>query len=192
MTTTRILTPADVAALLALGQPDASSFVGVRFFTNDFDTTTQGIDLVATYPAEFFGGDTEFTLTVNWTDTTVDKFNPAIIGDTRVRQLEDNLPEFRFAFIGTHQKNNRRGLFRLNYFDNYYEAHLDDGTLPIEAGAEFTLDLELGYTFNDSLSILLGGQNVLDEEPDLNPWRAIVGAKFPVTSPMGFNGASTS
>jgi len=37
---------------------------------------------------------------------------------------------------------------------------------------------------------VLGAQNLLDEEPDLNPWAVdIVGAKFPVTSPMGFNGA---
>jgi iron complex outermembrane receptor protein len=188
LTTTQVLTQEDIDFLIGIGQPDASSFVGVRFFTNDFDTTTQGIDLVATYPAQLFGGDTEFTLTANWTDTQVDKFNPDIIGDTRVRQLEDNLPEIRFAFIGTHQQNNWRGLFRLNYFDNYYEAHLDDGDLPIEAGAEFTLDLELGYTINDSLTIVVGGQNVLDEEPDLNPWSGIVGAEFPVTSPMGFNG----
>ncbi len=189
LTTTQLLTQADIDFLLSIGQPDASSFVGVRFFTNDFDTTTQGVDLVATYPAQLFGGDTEFTLSANWTDTEVDRFNPDIIGITRVRQLEDNLPEFRFALIGTHQQNNWRGLARLNFYDNYFEAHLDDGSLPIEAGAEFTLDLELGYTFNDSLSITLGGQNVLDEEPDLNPWSGIVGAEFPVTSPMGFNGA---
>ena len=186
LTTTQVLTPADIAALLALGQPDATSFVGVRFFTNDFDTTTQGIDVVATLP---MGDSSELTFTGNWTDTTVDAFNPTIIGVTRVQQLEDNLPEIRFAFTGTHEFGNFNGLWRISFYDNYYEAHLDDGTLPIEAGAETTLDLELGYSFGENLRVTLGGQNVTDEEPDINPWADIVGAQFPVTSPMGFNGA---
>ncbi len=186
LTTTQILTPADIAILLALGQADASSFVGVRFFTNDFDTTTQGIDIVATMP---IGDSSELTFTGNWTDTEVDAFNPDIIGDTRVLQLEDNLPEVRFTFTGTHEFGNFNGLWRLNHYGDYYEAHLDDGTLPIFPGAETTVDLELGYSFGENLRVTLGGQNVTDEEPDINPWADIVGAQFPVTSPMGFNGA---
>jgi len=186
LTTTQVLTQADIDALLAIGQADASSFVGVRFFTNDFDTTTQGVDVVATLP---IGGNSELTFTGNWTDTEVDAFNPTIIGDTRVQQLEDNLPEIRFTFMGAHEFGDFSGLWRINFYDNYFEAHLDDGTLPIFAGAETTLDLELGYTFGDSLRVTLGGQNVTDEEPDINPWADVVGAQFPVTSPMGFNGA---
>jgi iron complex outermembrane receptor protein len=186
LTTTQVLTQADIDALLAIGQADASSFVGVRFFTNDFDTTTQGIDIVATMP---IGDSSELTFTGNWTDTEVDAFNPDIIGDTRVQQLEDNLPEIRFTFTGTHEFGNFNGLWRLNHYGDYYEAHLDDGTLPIFPGAETTVDLELGYSFGENLRVTLGGQNVTDEEPDINPWADIVGAQFPVTSPMGFNGA---
>ncbi|MEO1203350.1 MAG: TonB-dependent receptor, partial [Pseudomonadota bacterium] len=48
LTTTQTLTDEDIEDLISQGILDASSFTGVRFFTNDFDTTTQGIDLVAT------------------------------------------------------------------------------------------------------------------------------------------------
>ena len=48
----------------------------VRFYTNDFDTTTQGIDVIATYPVDMLGGHTNFSFAGNWTDTKVDKFNP--------------------------------------------------------------------------------------------------------------------
>lgn len=188
LTTTQVLTPADIAALLALGETDAQSFTGVRFFTNDFDTTTQGVDLVATTSAELFGGDTDFSFTFNWTDTEVDSFNPTIIGPTRVRQLEDNLPDTRFALVATHLQGDWRGLVRVNYYGDYYEAHLDDGTLPIEAGSEVTVDAEIGYQFTESLSATLGAQNIFDEFPDDNPWAGIAGAQYPVTSPMGFNG----
>ena len=188
LTTTQILDQADIDALLALGIVDALSFTGVRFFTNDFDTTTQGIDLVATTSAQLFGGDTDFSFTYNWTDTEVDKFNPDIIGDTRVRQLEDNLPDTRFALTASHLQGDWRALVRVNYYGDYYEAHLDDGTLPIEPDAEVTVDAEFGYNFTDSLSVTLGAQNLFDEFPDDNPWASIVGAQYPVTSPMGFNG----
>jgi len=186
-TSTLTLTDEDIAALLALGETDASSFSGVKFFTNDFETTTQGVDLVATLP---IGDNTELTFSGNWTDTEVDKFNPDIVSDARVRQLEDGNPDVRFSLIGTHNRNNWRGLVRVNYFGEYFEDHVDAAAFPIDVGAEFTVDAEIGYTFNDSLTFVLGAQNLLDEEPDLNPWAVdIVGAKFPVTSPMGFNGA---
>ncbi len=188
LTTTQILTQEDIDELLAQGILDAQSFTGVRFFTNDFDTTTQGLDLVATTATSWFGGDQDWSLTYNWTDTQVDSFNPDIIGDTRVRQLEDNLPDHRFALIANHTQGSFRALVRLNYFGEYYEAHLDDGTLPIEAGAEYTVDAEAGYNFTDAFSVTIGASNLFDEVPDDNPWAGIVGAVYPVTSPMGFNG----
>ena len=50
------LTPAEVAALVASGVTSAANLQTFRFFTNDFDTETKGIDLVATYDASLFGG----------------------------------------------------------------------------------------------------------------------------------------
>src|SRR5690606_23291414 len=34
----------DIAALLAMGVTDATSYSSILFFTNDFDTRTQGVD----------------------------------------------------------------------------------------------------------------------------------------------------
>jgi iron complex outermembrane receptor protein len=188
LTTTQVLTDQDIQDLLDQGVADASSFTGVRFFTNDFDTTTRGIDLVATWPLELFGGDSELSFVYNHTETTVDSFNPDIIGPTRVRQLEENLPEDRFSLIAKHSQGPFRGLIRVNYYGEFYEAHLDDGDLPIEADAKFTVDAEVAVTFAQNFTVALGAQNLFDEEPDNNPWSGIVGAEFPVTSPMGFNG----
>lgn len=44
----------------------------MSFFTNDFATLTQGIDVVANYSMEMLGGDTVFSFAGNWTDTEVD------------------------------------------------------------------------------------------------------------------------
>lgn len=182
------LTQADIDALVAQGINDASSFASVIWFTNDFDTTTEGFDLVVSYDAEMFGGETAFNFAYNHTETTVDSFNSDIISDTRVRQLEENLPEDRFTLTANHTQDNWNLLTRLNYYGDYYEAHLDIGSLPIDAGAEYTVDAEFGYDVTSSIRLAIGAKNLFDEYPDENPHATIVGAQYPVTSPMGFNG----
>ncbi|MFQ5535291.1 MAG: TonB-dependent receptor plug domain-containing protein [Sphingomonadales bacterium] len=183
------LTAAEAAALEASGITGASDLGTFRFFTNDFDTRTQGIDVVATVPLDFFeGGDTTLGLVGNWTDTEVTDFNPNLLDATRIRQLEDNLPSVRGSATLVHVANRWRGLARVNYFGSYFEAHLDDGTLPIEAGSEFTVDVELGVSVIENMELVVGAENVFNNFPDRNPWATIVGAKYPVTSPMGFNG----
>ena len=94
LTSVQILTQEDIDALLAQGVADASSFTGIRFFTNDFDTTTQGIDIVASYSTDLFGGDnTLFSFAANWNETKVNRFNPEIIDPlVRVGQLEKACP----------------------------------------------------------------------------------------------------
>ena len=191
LTNTLTLTGSDIAALLARGVVDASSFTGVRYFTNDFDTTTQGVDLVATYPLETFAGSTLFTFVGNWNTTKVDSRNPTIIDDTRVRQLEDNLPEFRFSLTSDHTYGPWRLLTRLHFYDGFYAAYLRD--LPIEAGERWLVDAELSYTFMNlplmgMLTLASGAENLFDQYPARNPYARLAGAKYPASSPYGFGG----
>lgn len=192
------LTAADIAALLAQGVTDASSFSEVSFFTNDFTTTTQGIDIVANYSQEMFGGDTIYSLAANWTDTEVDSVRTFMvageevknISDTRIRMIEDNLPEYRYSLTARHTNGDWRALARLNYFSEIFEDHIDAG-LPIEeVSAEYTLDLELGYHIADNLLVTVGAKNALDERPDRNVLydTEVAGSKYPTTSPIGING----
>ncbi|NVJ62344.1 MAG: TonB-dependent receptor [Gammaproteobacteria bacterium] len=182
------LTQDDIDDLLAQGISDASSFSSVRFFTNDFDTTTQGIDLVANYSMDMWSGSVDWGFIYNWTDTKVDSFDPNNIGDTRVRQLEENLPDVRATISMNYRTGDLRTTVRYNHYSGFYEAHLDDGTLPIEVGRTGLVDLEFGYDVDENLNLVFGAQNLLDEYPDENPYADIVGAKYPVTSPYGFNG----
>lgn len=201
-TSTLPLTQADIDALIAQGVTDASSYTGVKFFTNDFDTTTTGIDLVVSYSTEMWGGDTDFNFALNHTETEVDSWNPDIISDTRIRQLEENVPQDRGTFTMNHSRDNWNLLARLNYYGDFFEAHLDDGTLPINGDSEVTVDAEFGYEVSDALRLSIGAKNLFDEYPtDLtqvyfdpanpsagNYAQDVVGAKYPPTSPMGFNG----
>ncbi|WP_196139469.1 TonB-dependent siderophore receptor [Aliikangiella sp. G2MR2-5] len=201
-TSTLALTQADIDALVDLGVTDASSYTGVKFFTNDFDTSTKGFDLVISYSTEMLGGDNDFNFAFNHTETNVDSWNPLIISDTRIKQLEENVPNDRATLTWKHSQDSWNILTRLNYYGEFFEAHLDDGTLPIYADSEFTLDTEFSYDVSDDLTLAVGAKNLLDEYPiDLetvyfdpndpgagNYAADVVGAKYPPTSPMGFNG----
>ena len=191
LTSTLRLTQSDIDALLALGNSDASSFSGVRFFTNDFDTTTQGIDIMASYGTDLFGGDnTLFSFAGNWNKTEVTKFNPEIINEVRVAQLEKNLPEVRFSLTANHFNGPWRLLGRLHYYDDFLEYHADQATLPINGGARWLFDAEVAYAFNDTVTFIAGAQNMFDNYPTENPHAQVVGAKYAESSPYGFNGGS--
>jgi iron complex outermembrane receptor protein len=170
----------------------------VSFFTNDFATLTQGIDVVANYSMEMLGGDTVFSFAGNWTDTEVDDVKTfdvngeqvQNISPTRIRIIEDNLPEYRFSLTGNHTNGDWRVLTRLNYFSDIFEDHIDGG-LPIEeVGAEHTVDFEVGYHINESFIMTLGARNAFDNLPDENVLydTEVAGSKYPTTSPIGLNG----
>ena len=181
------LTDADRLTLIGQGITDASAFSQVRFYTNDFDTTTQGIDVIATYPVDMLGGHTNFSFAGNWTDTTVDKFNPDVISDKRVTQLEKNLPRTRFTLSANHLQGPWTFLARLRYYGKFTEFSTDDATARNEAEARALVDIEGSYTFKDSLTLAAGAENVLDTKPSKLSSN-VSGLIYTETSPYGFNG----
>ena len=156
----------DRQTLIAANVPDASSFTSVRFFTNDFDTTTQGIDVVATYPMEIFGGDTTFTLAGNWNQTKVTKFNPAIINSKRVTQLQENLPSFRSSLTADHLRGPWRFLTRLRYYDDFVEFHANTDAFRIDASERLLVDAEASYTFKPGVTLAAGAENPVQHVSD--------------------------
>ena len=179
-------------ALNAAGILDSADFAGaedlasVAFFTNDFDTKTQGVDLVASLPLPAFFGDSDLGLAVNYTDTKVTRLGG--LGPTRLRQLEENLPQWKGNANLRHYLGNWRFLGRLNFHGGYSEAHANDGGRWIEAGGELTLDLEVGYTLGGNWEVVVGAANLFDNFPERNPYADVVGSKYPTTAPFGMSG----
>ena len=96
---------ADYLALIADGITDARRYGKVAYYANAFDTTTQGFDIVATYPMQLAGGNTLWTFAGNYNKTEVtDINNPDAINAKRVTQLEQTLPRFRFTLTGDHRQ----------------------------------------------------------------------------------------
>lgn len=182
------VTDEDRAALVAGGNPEAASISEVQFFVNDFDTTTSGIDLVASYASDHFGGDTTYSLAGNWNKTEVDDFTPGIITPIRIKKLEESLPRTKGYLSVNHQREVFHANLRVNYYGSFFEDHLDDGSLPIDGDSAVTVDAEAGWKFASGLYFSVGAQNLFDEVPENNPWDFVAGAKYPVHTPYGFNG----
>jgi iron complex outermembrane receptor protein len=181
-----ILSPEEAAQLVAEGITAAASIENFRFFVNDFDTKSEGIDIVATWAPRTLEGLTTFSLLFNNTDTQVTRFDPVTLGGSRVKQLEEALPETRVSLTANHHIGERwRVLGRVGYWDEWYDN--EDG---LTYGGKTLVDLEAAYTFTNDLTLVIGAQNVFDTTPDENPNAADgVGNLYSQYTPFGFNGA---
>ena len=195
------LTTAQKDALKADGVPNVDSIQQVSFFTNDFDTTTEGVDFVASYSTALFNGSTTFSLAYNFNETTVDDFTPEITGAGKVSRLENDLPNHRATFTWSQSWDDLSMFTRVNYYGEYQGVHVDwvgseesPGT-EIVADSEVTVDIEVTYHVMEDLKVSVGAQNIFDEYPSEldfeqqsgaanNSW----GGKYYETSPFGFNG----
>lgn len=179
------LTPEEVAALVASGVTSAANLQTFRFFTNDFDTETKGIDLVATYSAKLLGGDSSLSLAFNNNQTEVTRFNPDTLNAGRIRQLEEGLPETRWSLTGTQSWGPLRVLARVSQYDGWYDN--EDGRA--YDGGNFIFDAEVAYNVKGGLTFVLGAQNLFDEYPEENPGGAAgAGNRYSQYTPFGFNG----
>ncbi|WP_133408560.1 TonB-dependent receptor plug domain-containing protein [Parashewanella tropica] len=180
------LTDEQKVKLKNAGVPNVEGLTNVSFFSNDFDTTTQGIDLVANYSTNLMGGDTTFALAYNWNETKVDKFT-SITGDFKVKRLEEGLPKHRATFTWSQSWEDLSVFTRANYFGEYFAVHANSLGLSKDASSAITLDVEANYNFTDAFALAVGAQNLLDKEAEETTTSAL-GAKYFETSPFGFNG----
>ena len=175
------LNDAQKQSLLAAGVTSAANLQEFRFFTNDFDTTTQGIDAVITAPLL----EGSVIAVYNFTSTTVTDHNPVTLDDLRIKELEENLPRHRANLTVVQPVLEDFGVLgRASYFSGWYDSEDDEAYTN-----KVIFDLEATYTADSGLSITLGGNNILNTFPDENPKSGNIGNKYGQFSPFGFDGA---
>ena len=193
------LSDADKVALKASGVANVDSIQQVSFFTNDFDTTTQGVDLIANYSTDLFDGESTFSLAYNYNETKVDRYT-AVTGDFKVSRLENDLPNHRATLTWAQNWDKVNFLVRGNYYGEYQGVHVDYDATVNKGKAAITVDVELSYFINDTFTVSVGAQNLLDKQATKinftqagaiecggctnNQW----GGQYYETSPFGFNG----
>ena len=184
-TQTFSLSDAEVDQLISEGITSAANLRDFRFFTNDFDTRTQGVDVVATYTPGSLDGNTSLTFLYNFTDTDVTTPSSETLGVTRIRQLEEALPRDRWNVTLNQFAGDWRLLGRISWYGGWFDGEI--GSQAYDGAA--TMDLEAEYSLNETTSFTLGGQNVLNRLPAGVPNPAGVGNRYSEYTPWGFNGA---
>lgn len=202
------VTAADIAAEPAL------SFVGaggvVQYFTNGFDTRTQGVDVVGTYRTNLAGGPLNLTLAYNYNKSKVTDFDPGVINAARLIDIQYFAPNHRANLSANWQL----GDFAINLRESYYGEWRDANDYPIREGnsatgaiidgqhfgARFVTDVELSYNFMEHYTLSVGANNLFDAYPtEIQPTvnnpvytatgGILNGSNYPRPGgPFGFNG----
>jgi len=171
------VTALDIAkqpALLSVGVDGA-----VTYFTNGFDTVTQGIDLVATWRTALVDpGDLNITLAYNYNKSRVTKFDPTVISDAQRIDVSHLAPNHRATLSAAWS----HGPFTVNARENFYGSWVDAVDYPgpittaFKAGdpyqsqqfkSKFTTDLDVGYDVTKYLTLSVGGSNLFNAKPTL-------------------------
>lgn len=184
--------PEDYDALRAAGVENPNLISKVTYFANDFDTTTQGIDLVANYEIDLFGTQTMISLAYNWTDTKVDSFNPETVDEGKVKRLEDGIPDHRATLTFAPTWDEFSMNIRTNFFGEYYATHADD-TSPWgseTADSAITIDVEATYRVTENWKLSVGANNLFDQEAHKlkDGTYGALGAKYYESGPFDYNG----
>ena len=197
----RIILSGDVAPADSSAVADAlagTSAENARFFLNAVDTTTKGLDIVA---SKIFGigvyGDLKTQLAYGYNNTEIDSINlPQLLddlgdvlfdSDEQIRMTRST-PDHSGSIGLTHTKGKWISNVQFSYFGNYSIGYTS-GTETY--GPNWITDVTINYQWNDALALRVGAQNLFSEYPDEraegNQFNGIF--KYPLTnSPVGFNG----
>ena len=190
------ITEAQIQQLVAEGITSAGNLQEFRFFTNEFETSTQGLDVILTAPIR----NGALSVAYNYTGTEVTKHNPDILNEVRIKLIQEGVPRHRGNVTLTQTIGDNLGVLgRVNYYGPWYENAVGAQTY----SEAFLVDLEVSYALIENLGITVGVNNVLDVEPDnitqaegpevpfdIKEFPArIVGRPFGEYSPYGFGGA---
>ena len=195
--------------LQELGVPGAADLSSVSFYTNDFDTTTEGIEIVASWSLDW-GDAGNGTLNAAWTHIETEVENAGKeVSRNRVVDLENFNPENRGVFTYNHFIGDFRLLARASFYDDWVSSgYSGDSTARGGDGTgynvtcavnrdgcydgEWTFDLEAAYSLNDNYTFILGAQNAFDQDAPIenNNLDGTIGSgnRYATSTPWGFEG----
>lgn len=161
------ITPQIARELQESGIAGAASLTRIRYYTNDMDTTNRGIEAVATYAHNWDNGSrTNFTGSWAWTDQEIDDFTPALLSRAAAINLTDRIPANRVNLRATHMMGDLRFTGQANYYDNYrLVPSTADASRDYDVASAVIFSAEVGYSFRDNYSFVLGADNLFDRMP---------------------------
>ncbi len=196
ITSNFVLTPAEIAAVVAGGFETAESVRNYRFFTNAFATTSQGVDVVSTWTPLALRGNTVISAVFNHTDTEVTDNAKGLLDGRRLAEYAYALPRTRWN-VGVTQRLGRASLLgRLSYYGGWYDYDSGRGTVFAPSGGleqgffdgRPIVDLELSVPLGRGTTLAVGGQNAFDTYSQVSVIANAVGEQYSEYMPWGYSG----
>ena len=197
ITSNFILTPTEIAAVVAGGFEAAESVRNYRFFTNAFSTTSQGVDIVSTWTPLALRGNTILSAVFNHTDTKVTDNARGLLDGRRIAEYAYALPRTRWN-AGVTQRLGRASLLgRVSYYAGWYDYDSGRGQVFVPAGGleqgffdgRPIVDLELSVPLGQGTTLAVGAQNVFDTYSQVSVIANAVGEQYSEYMPWGYSGA---
>jgi iron complex outermembrane recepter protein len=155
------VTAADIAAQPSLQLVGAGGLV--RYFTNGLDTSTSGIDIVASHTADIFDAKVTFTAAYNQSRNKVERANANVISRAQTATIENLAPKNRLNL----SSNWVWEKWAINTRVSYYGEWAVELDYPGQVfNDKTTVDLDLSYNISDNYSITVGAQNLFNVYPD--------------------------
>jgi iron complex outermembrane receptor protein len=156
-------------ALVAAGVSGAETIGGVFYFTNAFDSSTEGVDVVASYPIEWGNGqETNVQFAMNYNKSKLESDASAYLNDEDRYDFENRDPNIRWNVTANHSMGDFSIMGRARYYGESKNSQWSGGS---EVGIQtfdpvVFFDLEANYQINDNWRVTAGGRNIFDEYPD--------------------------
>ena len=185
------LDDAERAILMSEGIDSAGTLKFFRFFTNNFSSRNQGVDLVSTYAPPALGGATALSFTLNYTHTELTEESQLLTaGD--VLGLGRGVPRIRWNAAINQQVARVSVLARLNCYGawvDYFDARFERGADVALLDGRYIVDLEASIPLTRDVRLAVGGQDVFDTfSQRMDLFADIFGLPYSQFTPWGLSG----
>jgi len=172
------------------GVPNPMGYTSVSYFTNDFDTTTRGVDLVGSWVGDAGPGRLNLTLGWNYNRTQVDKGATSVATSQTQRVIfEERLPRQKGTVSANYDIGNWTVLGKLRHYGAWTDATGNaTGDIFQRFGDIQFFDLAVAYRFNAGNSLRIGVDNLFDRYPDEAVFQASRGLVYSRNAPYDTDG----
>jgi iron complex outermembrane receptor protein len=154
-------------ALDNAGVAGANTIGGVFYFTNAFDSRTEGVDVVASYP---LAENTTISAALNYTENSFESDPSTYLNAENRYDFVNFDPQWRGIFTGMHTIGDLQLIARLQWYGESTNSN-SGGTGPDGLRFQtlpdfYQFDLEGQWQINDMFELSAGARNLFDEYPD--------------------------
>jgi len=185
-----------VDALNAQGFAGADQLLGsaANYFSNSYDSTVNGVDLVVTSNFDVADGALIADFRYSYNKQDISGIKIGTLTASQKFDLENQVPNNRAVFTLDYAKAQFGGFVRLNYYGKWRTTgglfSPGDASDKSSYDGKLLVDLEARFNVTNAITLAVGGDNIFDTFPDKEKDGTLrfLGVENSLTSPFGVNG----